>query len=116
MPYDNAGKHTMLDALGAAVDAVGIHTGDPGTGATNEVSGGGYSRQTPSFAAASGGAMTLSAGLNFTGPASTDALWFTIWASGTRQGKGQITTGDQAFNAAGEFTLTAGTTLDIADS
>lgn len=116
MPFDNTAKDAMLDALTALVDGIGIHTGDPGTGADNEVTGGGYARQTPSFASASGGTVALAAAAEFTGPASETATWYTLWDASVRMGKGQITTGDQAFNAAGEFNLTTGTALTIADS
>lgn len=115
MPLDNVAKEAGLDAIAALVDEVSIHTADPGSGADNEVSGGGYSRQSASFAAADGNSMALASTLEFDGPNNEDATWFAIWGSGpTRLGKGQIS-GDTAFNAEGRFDLTTGTTVTLTD-
>jgi len=113
MAFDNAAKNTMLDAALGDVTAMGIHTADPGTGADNEVTGGGYARQAPSFSAGSGGVATLDAAVNFDGPASEDALFYTLWAGATRYAKGAIT-GDTAFNADGKFRVLSGTTFTVA--
>lgn len=116
MPYSNTAKDSMLTHLGTLVDDVSIHTGDPGSaGTSNEVTGDGYERQTPTWDTASGGAMALAAGLDFSGPAEEDALWFGLWDATVFMGRGQITSGDTAFNAAGEFTLTTDTELRLID-
>lgn len=113
MPFDNTAKEAMLDEFASMVDKVSIHTGDPGSGASNEVTGGGYARLDASFDPASGNSIALADTLEFDGPASADALWFCVWAAGpTRLGKGQIT-GDTAFNTDGVFHLTTGTTATI---
>jgi hypothetical protein len=112
MAFDNAAKNLMIDTALAGITAMGIHTGDPGTGATNEVTGGGYARKAPSFTTASGGSASLAANIDFEGPASTDALWYTLWAGSTRYAKGQIT-GVTTFNADGKFRILSGTTFSV---
>lgn len=116
MPFDAAAKESMLDHVAGLVDEVSIHTADPGTGAANEVSGGGYTRLAASWSAASGDDAALAADLTFSGPADGNATWFAVWdAGGGRLGKGQITTGDTTFDSAGEFVLTTGTRLRLSD-
>ena len=116
MPYSDAAKDAMLDHLGTLADSVSIHTGDPGAaGTNNEVTGGGYSRQTPTWTSSSGGSMHLDANLDFDGPPNEDATWFAIWDNTTFLGRGQITTGDTTFNASGEFSLTTATDLQVVD-
>ena len=108
MGFSTAALNDMLDGL--TVDAVSLHDGDPGAAGTdNEVSGGGYSRQTPTFNAASSAERELDSDLNFTCTAATGATYFGLWDSTTFLG-GFAITGDQAFNSAGEFTLKAGDT------
>jgi hypothetical protein len=114
MPFDTAAKNVMIAAAMTDITAVGIHSGDPGTGADNEISGSGYARQTPTFGSASGGVVTLTSTLNYDGPASANALWYSLWAGSTRYGKGQITSGDTAFNVDGKFRLLSGTTFTVA--
>lgn len=112
--FSTAGKNAMLSGL--TITDVSLHTGDPGSaGTANEVSGNGYTRLTPTFASPSGGERALSTALDFDGPANGDATWFAIWDSSTFLGKGQITSGDTQFNAAGEFRLATGTKLVLTD-
>jgi hypothetical protein len=113
MAFDAAARSVMVDAALGNVTAMGIHTGDPGTGADNEVTGGGYTRQAPSFDAAAGGTATLDAVVNFDGPANEDALFYTLWAGSTRYAKGAVT-GDTTFNADGKFRIASGTTFTVA--
>ena len=110
MPFDNHGKAIGLTAIANAADGVGIHSADPGTGATNETSA---SRLNPTFATASGDSIATSADLTFSGDPNVGASWFTVWDGPDRIGKGQITAGDTTFNAEGVFILEAGTSLRI---
>jgi len=115
MPFSEAGKNTMLDALTA--DLVQLHSGDPGAAGTSNALG---SKVASTFAAASGGARALSAQVDFTGlTASQSVTHFSVWKNDTAdvfEGSGQITTGDTAANSAGEFSLTTDTELTINDS
>lgn len=112
--YSTAAKNTMLDAC--TVNQMSLHTGDPGAaGAANEVSGGGYSRQACSFGAAAAGVRTLTAQVDFAGPASSAATWIGLWQTGVFKGA-DLLAGDAAFNASGEFHVTTATTMSISDT
>ena len=62
-----------------------LHTGDPGEdGTANEVTGGSYSRQTITFAAASGGSMAMSGTVSFTAMPAATVSHVSLWdSSGT---------------------------------
>jgi hypothetical protein len=110
MPYTTAARNTMLDALSPT--QVSLHTGDPGTTGAAELSGGGYARQTATFAAASAGSRALSSTVTFSGPASTSTPYFGVWAGGTFLGGG-ATSGDPGTNAEGVVELTTATALTL---
>ena len=117
MPFANAGKHVMLDALGAVGVWVSLHDDDPGTTGANELSGGSpaYARKQIAWAAASGGSMSDSTnGLEFDVPAG-DVAHAGVWSAssgGTFYGSDPVTT--ETFAAQGTYTLTD-FTLTIAD-
>lgn len=99
----NIGAQAMMDA----VTHLSLHTAEPDGSGSNESSAG---RQAASWDAASGGDMLLTADEQFTGGASSGpcthvGLWSAVTA-GTFYGYFAVT-GDQTFNAAGEYTLTA---------
>lgn len=99
----------MLDALTA--DRVRLHSGDPGAAGANNALGASTSAAT--FAAAASGARALQSDVTVTGlSASQSVTYFSVWDNSgpTFLGSGQITTGDTAANAAGEYTLKATTT------
>ena len=112
--FSEAAKNTMLDALTA--NRVRLHSGDPGAaGTANELG----SLETATFDAASDGERALSANVEVTGlTASQSVTWFSVWNSTGPAflGKGQIVSGDTQANAAGEFTLTTATKLQLTDS
>lgn len=117
MPFSTVAKNQMLDAHTA--DRLSLHNGDPGpAGANNEIAGGGYSRQACAFNAAAGGARALSANVPFTGTPGQAVTHVGIWLNAGTVFKGsQALTGDAAFNAAGEYTVTAaGTSLTLSDA
>lgn len=118
MPFDNTAKAAMLNAVAALATRIHLHSGDPGTGNSNVLPGDGAGLA-PTWATATAGTLALNSQLDFTGlGASANVLWFSLWntAGSTRYGKGQITSGDTAANAAGEFSLTTGTTLTLSDA
>jgi len=118
MAFSVAAKNEMLD--GVTVDLMSLHTDDPGSsGTSNEVSGGGYSRQAATFAAASSGERALDDDVDFVGPADEDATWIGLWEDGDPDVfKGRVAlSGDVAFNSSGEFQVKAATTkLTLSDS
>lgn len=85
MSFTTAAKNVMLDAIAGVT--VSLHTDYPGTTGVNEVSGGApaYARKAATFAAASGGTKSTSAGLTFDVPACT-VRWVGLWVGGTFYG------------------------------
>lgn len=106
--YDTTAKNVMLDALAAVCTRVAAHTGDPGgaNSATSEVTGGSYARQAITWNAASGGSIDSSNAPVLDIPASTTVSWLSFWntAATVRYAKKDVT--DEAFGAAGTYTLT----------
>lgn len=113
MPFSTGGLNQMLDAL--TVDRMSLHNGDPGgAGTANEVTGGGYARVACTFGSAAGGVRTLSAQVDFVATALQAVTHFGIWLNAGTVFKGSGTiTGDAAFNAAGEYSITTATTLTL---
>ena len=119
MPFSVATKNAMLDALtGAlAVDAIRLHSGDPGAAGTTAALGAGISAAT--FSAASSSSRALATAVEVTGLAASQSVThFSVWTTSgvVFRGSGTISTGDVAANASGEFTLAVGTALNLNDS
>lgn len=112
--FSTAAKNAMLDAL--QPDEAQLHNGDPGaTGTANRV-GGANGEAAAVFAAAASGARALNADVDFTGLAADQSVtWYSVWDAAVFLGKAQITAGDVAANAAGEYTLTTDSKLVLAD-
>jgi hypothetical protein len=113
--FSDTAKNTMLDALTA--DRARLHSGDPGAAGTSNALG---TLTACTFAAAASGERALSAAVDFTGlTASQSVTWYSVWNNngGTPifLGRGQITSGDVAANAAGEYRLTTACKLDLND-
>lgn len=107
MALDTTARTIAADAVAAVVAKIALHTGDPGSGAANELSGGGYVRQAAAWDPASGGIAELTDALEYDVPAVT-ITWVTAWdASGsTRYGKAQLAS-PAPFPTAGVFRLLA---------
>ena len=114
MPFMNAGKHIMLDALAAVTDEVSLHNDDPSTTGANELTGGSYARLAPAFAASSGGEKALSAELQFDVPAASTVAWVGFWAASVFVAKAQLAA-PEVYAGAGTYTLNTSTKLDIND-
>lgn len=109
MGFSTTARNQALD--GITVDRVSLHSGDPGTTGANLIAGGG--KQAATFNAAGSGERVLNADVAFSGLGAGQAVThFGVWlASGDVFKCGYpIDTGDQAANAAGEYTLKATTT------
>jgi hypothetical protein len=107
---DNA-KNAMLDALAGVAAYGSLHTADPGTTGTNEVTGGSpaYARKALSWASASGGSVALQATFPvFDVPATTVAYvgMFSASSGGTYYGHWDVT--DEVFAGQGTYTVTSG--------
>jgi hypothetical protein len=110
MGFSVTARNQALD--GITVDRVSLHSGDPGTTGANIIAAGGKVAAT--FNAAANGERALSADVPFTGLGSGTAVThFGVWLNAGDVFKcGGALTGDQAANAAGEYTL-KGTTTKI---
>jgi hypothetical protein len=110
MPFSTTAKNTMLDAL--TPNRVRLHSGDPGAaGTANTIAA--YGLTAATFATAASGERAMSSDVAFSGGAALQSVtYYSVWnATGpTFLGSGQITIGDVAANAAGEYTLKAANT------
>lgn len=104
--------NAMADELASLITHLGIHTADPGTTGTNPADS---SRQACAWDAAASGSISLSGPEAFTGGAASGAATFVGCWNGAGTGNpptggtfyaGFALTGDQTFNAAGEYNVT----------
>lgn len=110
MGFSLTARQQALD--GITVDRVSLHSGDPGTTGASYISGGGKQAATFNAANASGQRL-LNADVSFTGLGANQAVTHLgVWLnSGDVYKCGVALTGDQAANAAGEYTLKGTTTM-----
>jgi len=103
MAFSTTALNEALDGITA--DRVSLHDGDPGSTGANLISAGG--KQVASFGSASSGERALASDVEFTGLGeSASVTHFGVWEnSGDVFKCGGSLTGDQAANAAGEYTL-----------
>ena len=110
MGLNSTALNLMLDALGAAITHVSLHTDTVGSGSGNEVTGGSpaYSRESITWNTASGGALDNSNTSVFDVPASTTIRRVGFFGHLTNAtpfyGDADIT--DEVFGAQGTYTLT----------
>ena len=106
----DAGKNLMLDGLATGVTFVSLHTADPSTDGSNEVSGGSYARKAPSWASAASGSVATDANIVFDVPGSTTITHLGYWSastSGTFYGSRALDT-SQTYATAGTYTIASG--------
>lgn len=108
MGYSTAAKNLMLDELRSQIATASLHSADPGTTGTNELSGGSpaYARKAVAFNAASGGVIGQTAtDPVFDVPASSTVAYVGYWsATPTFLGSDAVTS--ETFAAQGTYTLT----------
>lgn len=110
--FSTDAKNTMLDALSPT--RIRLHNQNPG--ASGLVGQLGSGPTTVVFSAAASGARALSADVDFTGLGENATVtWFSVLSSTDFLGRGEITSGDLQANAAGQYTLTTATTLQLND-
>lgn len=113
MPLNANGENALLDGgLKAAATFASLHTADPGTTGTNEVSGGSpaYARKSISWGTPSNGAMSTNANIVFDVPASTTIQFLGYWSAstgGTFYGSRALDT-NQTFATQGTYTIASG--------
>lgn len=110
---NNSGKNALLDGgLKATFLYVSLHTSDPGTTGTSEVSGGSpaYARKSVSWGTVSSGSLSSNANVVFDVPASTTINHLGYWSAasgGTFYGSRALDTA-QTFATQGTYTINSG--------
>lgn len=79
MPYSNAGKNLMLDAL--APSHMSLHSAYPGDTGANELAGGSYARQANTWNAAASGSKDNSNTPSFNVPAASTVAFIGFWSA-----------------------------------
>lgn len=108
----NAGKNALLGGLTASATWVSLHTADPGTNGTSEVTGGSpaYARKSITWGSPASASVTSNANVVFDVPGSTTINHIGYWTastSGTFLGSRALDTA-QTFATQGTYTLTSG--------
>jgi hypothetical protein len=105
MPINVSGRNYMLDQLGTQLTYVALYTDN---GATTEVTGGSYARQSITWSAASAGSKAISNQPVFQVPAGTTVRavgFMTAVSGGTQYAMYDVV--DEAFAANGTYTITS---------
>jgi len=105
MAFTDAALIAGTNGITAAFPYVSLHSADPGTTGTNETTA---SRILPTWPAASGTGDATVSTLNFTGGTASGACTYVgLWsaASGGTFGGGFPLSGNQTFNASGQYTV-----------
>lgn len=106
----DAGEHLMLNGLATGVTWVSLHTADPSTGGTSEVSASPYTRETVSWASAASGSVKSNAQIVFDVPGATTITHLGYWSastSGTFYGSRALDT-PQTYATVGTYTIASG--------
>jgi hypothetical protein len=112
--FSTDAKNAMLDAL--EPDEIQLHDGDPGAAGTSNRVGDTDGEAAAVFAAASSGSRALNAQVDFTNLSPLQSItWISVWDATVFLGKAEVTAGDVAANAAGEWSATTATALTLAD-
>ena len=112
--FSTTAKNAMLDAL--EPEEIQLHDGDPGAAGTANRVGDTDGEAAAVFAAASSGSRALNAQVDFTNLDPLQSVtWISVWDAAVFLGKAQITSGDVAANAAGEWSATTDCSLDLED-
>ena len=111
-----AGANLMLGGLTASAGFVSLHTADPGTGGTSEVTGGSpaYARLAITWTAAAASSTSNSAQIVFNVPTSTTIRYLGYWSAstgGTFYGS-RILDAAQTYTSKGTYTLAIGAIVE----
>lgn len=110
MGLNSAGLNLQVAGLTAAATHVSLHTASPGTDGDNEVSGGAYTRESVSWAAASSGSAATDANIVFDVPTGVTITHLGYWSAssgGTFYGWRSLNA-SQAFSSTGTYTISSG--------
>ena len=105
-----AGLNAYVTGFTTVAVYASLHTADPGTGGTSEVTGGSYTREAISWGAASAGTAASSAPIVFDVPGSTTITHLGYWSAvsgGTFYGSRALDT-SQTYATDGTYTIASG--------
>lgn len=107
-----AGKNLLLDSGIGAVAYISLHSADPGTGGTSELTGGSpaYARKSITWGSASGGTKSNTNSLVFDVPAGSTVAYVGYWSAvttGTFYGSRAVTT-SESYAGQGTYTIAIG--------
>lgn len=105
-----AGLDSYVTGFTSVAVFASLHTADPSTGGTSEVTGGSYSRESISWGAASGGTAVTDAAIVFDVPGSTTITHLGYWSAvsgGTFYGSRALDT-SQTYATDGTYTIAVG--------
>ena len=111
MALNANGLNAQVAGLTAVATYASLHTAEPNASGSNEVTGGSYSRESISLAAASGGTAVSNANIVFDVPAGTTITHLGYWSaatSGTFYGSRQLDTSQTFSGSAGTYTISSG--------
>lgn len=108
MAFNDTLLNYGLDGMAAVIAEVSLHSADPGTSGTDEVSGGSYERQVPTFNAATSASVAIDSILTFEVPGGgTVVSWVGLWdAADVFLGGIQLNT-SETFEGDGQFAVTS---------
>lgn len=111
MALSTAGKNAAANGAASNVGYVSLHTADPGTTGTSEVTGGtpAYARKAVAWSTAANGVAAISGGVTFDVPASTTISYIGLWstATGGTYFGGAALSAAETYGGQGTYNLTA---------
>lgn len=110
MALNSNGLNAQVGGLTAVATFASLHTAEPNASGSSEVTGGSYTREAITWAAASGGTAVSDAQIVFDVPTGTTITHLGYWSAasgGTFYGSRQLDT-SQTFSSAGTYTIAAG--------
>ena len=110
MALNANGLNAQVGGLTAVAAYASLHSAEPNASGSNEISGGSYTREAISWAAASNGTAASNANITFDVPGSTTIAWLGYWsaASGGTFYGARVLDASQTFATSGTYVISAG--------
>lgn len=108
MPFTSAADTVAITAVKNAATFISLHTADPSTTGTNEVTGGSYARVAATWGTPAAGSVTATAPVVISIPAGTTITHWGLWTASTAGTFyfGGALAASEVYGAAGSYTLT----------
>lgn len=110
MALNANGLNAQVGGLTAVAAYASLHSAEPNSSGSNEISGGSYTREAISWGAASNGTAVSNANITFDVPGSTTIAWLGYWsaASGGTFYGARVLDASQTFATSGTYVISAG--------